>query len=149
MSVGILGRKVGMTRVFDPEDGKAIAVTVIEAGPCPVVQVKTPETDRYSAVQLGFGRRKKANRPLQGHFRKANVEPTRYLREFRVEDPSTFRPGQVLTVSDLFAEGDLVDVTGLTKGRGFAGGDEAARIQRTARLARLRKGPSSGRFDRR
>ena len=120
MSEGIIGRKVGMTRIFD-DSGAAVAVTVIEAGPCPVVQAKTVATDRYEAVQLGFGEAKRVNRPLQGHFSKSGVAPTRTLLEFRVDAADKYEPGQVLAVIDLFEEGDLVDVTGITKGKGFAG----------------------------
>jgi large subunit ribosomal protein L3 len=120
VSEGIIGRKVGMTTIFD-DSGAAVAVTVIEAGPCPVVQVKTLATDRYEAVQLGFGQAKRANHPLQGHFAKSSVAPTRTLREFRVDAADKYTPGQVLAVDDLFEEGDLVDVTGITKGKGFAG----------------------------
>lgn len=120
MSAGIIGRKVGMTRIFD-DSGAAVAVTVIEAGPCPVVQVKTVANARYSAIQVGFGKAKRVNRPLQGHFAKANVSPTSTLMEFRIEDSNDYTAGQVLEVTDLFEEGDLVNVTGITKGRGFAG----------------------------
>jgi large subunit ribosomal protein L3 len=120
MSAGIIGKKVGMTRLF-VGDGAAVAVTVIEAGPCPVVQVKRPETDRYTAVQLGFGTAKRPNRPTQGHFRAAGVEPTRVLHEFRIGDVSDLPLGRVVSVGDIFHVGDLVDVTGITKGRGFAG----------------------------
>lgn len=118
---GILGRKIGMTQIFD-ESGNAIPVTVIEAGPCPVVQVKTVENDGYNAVQLGFleVKEKSVNKPLLGHFRKAGVKPTRYLREIRADDVSDVKPGDVIDVS-IFSEGDLVDVTGWSKGRGFAG----------------------------
>ncbi len=120
MSAGLIGRKVGMTRVFD-ESGAAVSVTVIEAGPCPVVQVKTVARDKYSAIQLAYGARKRANRPTQGHFAKAEATPARHLREFRVEDTADYSQGQVLSVQDVFGEGDFVDVAGTTKGRGFAG----------------------------
>ncbi|MAF09659.1 50S ribosomal protein L3 [Candidatus Poribacteria bacterium] len=120
MSAGLIGRKVGMTRIFD-DSGAAVSVTVIEAGPCPVVQVKTAATDNYSAIQLAYGARKRANRPTQGHFAKAEAEPSRHLREFRVDDTSEFSQGQVLDVEAVFAEGEYVDVAGITKGRGFAG----------------------------
>jgi large subunit ribosomal protein L3 len=120
MSAGLIGKKVGMTRIFD-ESGAAVSVTVIEAGPCPVVQIKTTAKDKYSAIQLAYGSRKRANRPTQGHFAKAETAPSRFLREFRVEDTSDYTPGQVLNVGDVFDEGDVVDVAGITKGRGFAG----------------------------
>lgn len=118
----IIGRKLGMTQIFD-ESGAVVAVTVVEAGPCPVVQVKTEETDGYRAVQLGFGARKsnRAARPEAGHAKKAGLEhvPER-LREFRVENPGDYQVGQVLTVEQ-FEVGARVTVTGTTKGRGFQG----------------------------
>lgn len=117
----IIGKKLGMTRVFD-EDGAAVAVTVIEAGPCVVTQIRRKETDGYEAVQLGFGRarRKSLTKPLVGHFEKAGVSPLRKLREFRVSDPSGFEVGQEIKV-DVFEPGELVDVTAWSKGRGFQG----------------------------
>ncbi len=122
MAKGILGRKVGMTQIFN-EAGQAVPVTVIEAGPCVVVQVKTPQRDGYSAVQIGFGEKRERlfNKPLRGHFAKAGVRPLRYLRELRVEDPQAYQVGQEIKV-DIFAKGERVDVTGTSKGRGFAGG---------------------------
>jgi len=119
---GILGRKLGMTQIFAP-DGKAIPVTVIEAGPCVVVQKKTTATDGYNAVQLGFGeiRESLVNKPLKGHFAKHQLKPTRYLREFRLDDVDSLNVGDVIKV-DIFAEGELVDVTGTSRGKGFAGG---------------------------
>lgn len=121
MVKGLIGRKVGMTQVFE-ETGKAIPVTVIEAGPCPIVQVKTQERDGYQAVQLGFGARKenKFNSPLKGHFAKANVPPTQILREFKVESLEEVNVGDTVDAG-LFSEGELVDVTGTSKGHGFAG----------------------------
>lgn len=121
MVKGIIGRKVGMTQVFE-DTGKVIPVTVIEAGPCPIVQIKTQERDGYQAVQLGFGKRKesKFNSPERGHFAKADVEPTRVLREFRVESLEDVSVGDTVDAS-LFSEGELVDVTGTSKGRGFTG----------------------------
>lgn len=115
---GLLGRKLGMTRVFD-KAGQAHAVTVIEAGPCVVTQVRTPETDGYAAVQLGYGTAKRLNQPMRGHLKK--LGDFRYLREFRVDDVSQHRVGERVGV-EMFEEGDYVDVTGLSKGRGFAGG---------------------------
>jgi large subunit ribosomal protein L3 len=119
---GLLARKVGMTQVFT-DDGQAMAVTVIEAGPCVVVKKKTPETDGYNAIQVGFAgvKDKKVNRPDRGQFNKAQVKPTRWLREFRVEDANQYEIGQEIK-ADLFQEGDLIDVTGVSKGKGFAGG---------------------------
>lgn len=121
MVKGIIGRKVGMTQVFE-DTGKVIPVTVIEAGPCPIVQIKTQERDGYQAVQLGFGKRKenKFNSPERGHFAKADVAPTRVLREFRVESLEDVSVGDTVDAS-LFSEGELVDVTGTSKGRGFTG----------------------------
>jgi len=121
MVKGLIGRKVGMTQVFE-ETGKAIPVTVIEAGPCPIVQVKTQERDGYQAVQLGFGARKenKFNNPMRGHFAKADVPPTQILREFKVESLEEINVGDTVDAS-LFSEGELVDVTGTSKGHGFTG----------------------------
>ena len=121
MKKAIIGRKVGMTQIFD-ENGVAIPVTVIEAGPCTVVQVKTTETDGYDAVQLGYGEVKehKVNKPEKGHFTKGNVKPTKHLREFRLDDVSSAKVGDEIKV-DIFAEGDTVDIQGKTKGKGFQG----------------------------
>ena len=117
----ILGRKIGMTQVFD-EDDNVVPVTVIPAGPCVVSQVKSVETDGYNAVQIGFGdiKKKRVNKPMAGHFAKAGVEPMRYLREVRVEDASAHNVGDVVTVAD-FSEVKSVDVTGTSKGKGFQG----------------------------
>ncbi len=118
---GLIGKKIGMTRLFD-EEGRHIPVTVIEAGPCVIAQVKTQAVDGYTAVQLGFGSRKAKNTtlPLQGHFRKAGAAPTRILREFELPDDADLKAGETLDVSVL--EGvERVDVTGITKGRGFSG----------------------------
>jgi large subunit ribosomal protein L3 len=120
--LGIIGRKLGMTQLFD-DAGAAVPVTVVEAGPCPVVQVKTPETDGYSAVQLGFGARKerRATRPERGHAAKAGLDYTpRVLREFRADSTEGMAPGQQLTVEQ-FEVGERVKVVGTTKGRGFQG----------------------------
>ena len=117
----ILGKKIGMTQMFSPE-GKAVPVTVIEAGPCVVVQTKTTDNDGYEAIQVGFDEIKeiRANKPQKGHFAKANVKPMRYLREFRVENAAEYQLGQELK-ADVFAVGDAVDVTGTSKGKGFQG----------------------------
>lgn len=117
----IYGTKVGMTQLFD-EDGQVTPVTVIKADPNKVCQVKTADTDGYEAVQLGFGaiKAKKVNKPMAGHFAKLGVEPTRYLREVRVEDASEHNVGDEVTVAN-FAEVKKVDVTGTSKGKGFAG----------------------------
>jgi large subunit ribosomal protein L3 len=118
---GILGKKLGMTQVFD-EDGSVIPVTVIEAGPCYVTQKKTEETDGYNAIALGFGElpEKRLNQPKAGHLKKANCPPLQYLREFRVADPDEYEEGQKIDVS-VFEVGDFVDVVGTSKGKGFAG----------------------------
>lgn len=115
---GILGRKIGMTQVFAP-DGTVVPVTAIEAGPCLVTQVKTSASDGYEAVQLGFGQAKRLNRPRAGHLK--SLEPLRYLKEFRVNDASLHRVGERIDIGSIFQPGDLVDITGTSKGRGFAG----------------------------
>ncbi len=121
MDKAIIGKKLGMSQIFTP-DGKVIPVTVIEAGPCPVTQVKTKENDGYEAIQVGFGTIKetRVNKPQAGHFKKANVTAKRYLREFRFANCADFKLGQELTC-DIFSEGDKVDVTGTSKGHGFSG----------------------------
>lgn len=121
MQKAIIGKKVGMTQIFD-ETGKVIPVTVIEAGPCTVVQKKTVETDGYSSVQLGFMdlAEKRTNKPQAGHFKKAGVAPKKYLKEFHLENTSELNVGDVIQ-ADTFAEGDKVDITGTSKGKGFAG----------------------------
>lgn len=119
MIQGLIGRKLGMTQVFD-ETGIVHPVTVVETGPCVVTQVKAPEKDGYAAVQLGMGLDKRLNKPEQGH-RRASGFMSRTLREVKVDDPSEFKVGQVLK-ADVFAEGEVVDVTATSKGRGFQGG---------------------------
>jgi len=121
MKKGIIGRKVGMTQIFD-EIGNVIPVTVIEAGPCVVAQKKTTETDGYDAIQLGFidKKEKHATKPEKGHFEKAGVSVKKHLKEFRLDDCSAINVGDVIT-ADTFAIGDKVDVTGVTKGRGYSG----------------------------
>ena len=121
MQKGIIGKKMGMTQIFD-ENGRVIPVTVVEAGPCAVVQKKTVESDGYVAVQLGFGEvsAKKVTKPAKGHFDKADVAPKRTLREFRLEDISAMNVGDILK-ADVFAVGDHVDVVGTSKGKGYAG----------------------------
>ena len=120
MKKALLGRKVGMTQIFD-ESGKAIPVTVIEAGPCTVVQVKTKDADGYEAIQLGFGEVKEAKviKPKKGHFAKAKLTPKKHLREFRLEEIS-YNVGDEIK-ADIFAKGETVDITGTTKGKGFQG----------------------------
>ena len=121
MKKAILGTKIGMTQIFG-EGGKVIPVTAILAGPCTVVQKKTAETDGYEAVQVGYGeiKEKKVNKPMKGHFAKADVANKKYLREFRLEDISGLNVGDEIKV-DIFAEGEKVDVSGISKGKGFAG----------------------------
>ncbi|MCG8403040.1 MAG: 50S ribosomal protein L3 [Firmicutes bacterium] len=118
----IMGKKVGMTQIFT-QTGESIPVTVIEAGPCIIVQKKKAERDGYSAVQLGFGDKRENlfNKPQKGHFDKAGVKPKRYLREVRIDDVDAYEVGQEIK-TDIFAPGERVDVVGITKGRGFAGG---------------------------
>ncbi|MGH2821124.1 MAG: 50S ribosomal protein L3 [Actinomycetota bacterium] len=116
---GILGRKIGMTQVFD-EDGRAVPVTVVEAGPCRVAQVKTLDKDGYLAIQLSFGDPKRVNKPLAGHYKKANVEPARHLVELRLDEPGDYEPGTEIK-ADVFEPGEPVDVVGVTKGKGFTG----------------------------
>ncbi len=121
MKKAILGKKIGMTQMFRT-DGTMIPVTVIEAGPCPVVQKKTVGTDGYDAVQVGYGelREKLSNKPKTGHCAKAGVKPLRYMREFKLDDTASYEVGQVIK-ADTFAEGDKVDVRAKSKGKGFQG----------------------------
>ena len=121
MKKAIIGKKIGMTQIFD-ENGKVIPVTVIEAGPCVVVQKKTVENDGYSAVQIGFGDLKaaKVNKPQKGHFAKGDVAPKRTLKEFRFDDADALNVGDIIK-ADVFAGGDIVDVRGTSKGKGYQG----------------------------
>ena len=122
-NIGLLGRKVGMTQ-FWGEDGKVIPCTVVEAGPCPVIQVKTADgADGYSAIQLGFHPQKaqRLTKAQQGHFASAGTEPTKVLREFRVKNAGDYKVGQTLTIADVFTVGQKVDVVGTSKGKGFSG----------------------------
>ena len=118
---GLIGKKIGMTNIFD-KDGSSVPVSVIELGPCPVVQVKTVKKEKYGAVQLAFGgiRATKTNLATVGHFKKANLPAYKHLQEFRVENADEFKPGQMIDVS-IFNGVERVNVTGKTKGRGFAG----------------------------
>ncbi len=131
MKKAIIGKKVGMTQIFD-ETGKVIPVTVIEAGPCTVVQKKTAEKEGYASVQLGFEdiAEKKLTKPELGHLKKAGVSPVKYLKEFRLEDSSALNVGDVLK-ADVFAAGDKVDVTGISRGKGYAGVIKRWGAQRT------------------
>lgn len=120
--VGILGRKLGITQIFT-EDGATVPVTVVEAGPCVVIARRTAEKDGYDAVQVGLVEARpprKVNRPMQGHFKKAGVTPTRQIGEFRIEADEAFAPGDAIKVS-IFTEKEYVDVTGTSKGKGFQG----------------------------
>ena len=121
MKKGLIAKKIGMTQIF-AEDGAVIPVTVVEAGPCAVVQIKTVEKDGYAAAQLGFGELKlnKTNKPMQGHFKKADVAPKKYLREFKLDDLESLNTGDIIK-ADVFEVGDIVDVRGTRKGKGTAG----------------------------
>ncbi len=121
MKKGIIGKKIGMTQIF-LESGEVIPVTLIAAGPCPVVQKKTVDTDGYDAIQLGFEdiTEKKATKPIKGHFKKANISLKRHLKEFRLEDAANYNVGDEIK-ADIFAAGDKVDVTGTSKGHGYTG----------------------------
>jgi large subunit ribosomal protein L3 len=119
---GILGRKVGMTRVYD-ENGRAIPVTVIEAGPCTILQKKTEVKEGYNAIQLGFIEKKSSrlNKPEAGHFKRSGGTGFYHIKEFRVNDPEAYEVGQSITLAEIFAIGDLIDISGKSKGRGFQG----------------------------
>ncbi len=121
MHKGILGKKIGMTQIFD-ETGRVIPVTVIQAGPCTVIQKKSTDNDGYNALQIGFVplKKNKATKPLQGHFDKAGVTPFRYLKELRLKNVQEYKIGQEIK-ADLFNSGEKVDITGISKGKGFAG----------------------------
>lgn len=139
MVKGIIGKKIGMTQIFDAETGKVIPVTVVEAGPCPVVQKKTVEKDGYEAVQLGFDVQKvsRVNKPMAEHFKKADVAAQKVLKEFRFEDCSSYEAGSVVK-ADTFAAGDKVDVTGTSKGHGTAG------VMKRWNFSRLRESHGTG-----
>lgn len=121
MPIGILGKKIGMTQIFDSQ-GRAVAVTVVCAGPCPVIALRTPEQNSYSAVLLGFGsvKPRKLSKPLKIMFEKIKLEPKKTLREFRLDDVSSYKVGQEIKV-DIFAAGEKINVKGVSKGKGFAG----------------------------
>jgi len=121
MKKGIIGKKIGMTQIFC-ENGEVIPVTIIEVGPCPVVQKKTAETEGYDAVQLGFEEvaERKVTQPIKGHFKKANITLKRHLKEFRLDDAASYNVGDEIK-ADIFAAGDKIDVTGTSKGHGYTG----------------------------
>jgi len=138
--LGLIGKKVGMTTIFN-DKGEFVPVTVIEAGPCPIVQVKSKDKEGYNAVQLGFGEKRKTlfAKPILGHFEKSGIEPKKYLKEMKVEDVSNYKVGQELKV-DIFSVGEKVDVIGTSKGLGFQG---------TMRRHNFKGGPKShGQSDR-
>lgn len=145
MTKGILGKKLGMTQVFGP-NGTAIAVTVIEAGPCVVLQKKDVENDGYEAIQIGYDDKKeqRANKPEKGHAAKANTAPKRFIREVRGVNLGEYQVGQELK-ADIFAAGDVVDVAGVTKGKGFAGSIKRHNQSRgpMAHGSRYHRGPGS------
>ncbi|UCC11586.1 MAG: 50S ribosomal protein L3 [candidate division WOR-3 bacterium] len=118
--IGLIGKKIGMSHIF-LENGSVVPVSLIQAGPCPIVQIKDESKDGYTAVQLGFGQRKRMNKPMSGHLKKAKVPSVERLFEFTTNDIKDFKVGETLDVS-LFNDGDTISVTGWTKGRGFAGG---------------------------
>ena len=122
MKKAIIGRKLGMTQIFDNENSKVIPVTVVAAGPCAVVQKKTVEKDGYEAIQVGYEeiREKLVNKPIKGHFEKAGVKPKRVLKEFKLEDTASYEVGSEIKV-DIFEAGDKIDVSGVSKGKGFQG----------------------------
>jgi len=132
MVKAIIGKKVGMTQIFD-ENGKVVPVTVIEAGPCVVVQTKTEERDGYNAVQLGFQdvKERRLTKPQLGHIKKAGVSAKKYLKEFRLDDISALSIGDEIK-ADIFAEGDKIDVTGISRGKGFSGAIKRHGASRTA-----------------
>ena len=121
-TIGMLGKKIGMTRVYS-EDGTSVGVTAVVAGPCVVLQKKTVGTDGYSAIQVGFGSKKESrlNKPMNGHFKVAGKGGFYHLKEFRVADTEQYELGQEIMVADLFKVGDLIDVSGVSKGKGFQG----------------------------
>ena len=121
MSLGLLGNKIGMTQIFD-ETGNIIPVTVLKIGPCVITQVKTTLTDGYNAIQIGYGNvtTKSLTQPELGHLQKSNIQPLKYLKEFRVNNPEEFQVGQILNV-EAFDSGQLVDITGKSSGKGFSG----------------------------
>ncbi len=137
MSVGILGTKVGMTQVFD-DAGKAIPVTVVQAGPCTVTQIKTKQTDGYSAIQLAYGevKEKALNKPKLGHLAKSSASPLRHLEEYRAENTDEYSLGQQVS-ANIFEAGQLVDIAGTSIGRGFAGNQKRNNFSRGSDVSRF------------
>jgi large subunit ribosomal protein L3 len=122
VAVGLLGTKLGMTQIFEEESGLAIPVTVVQAGPCTITQIKTSDTDGYSAIQIGYleVKEKALTKPEIGHLKKVNAAPLRHLKEYRVDDTTSYELGNAIQ-ADVFKAGDLVDIAGTSMGRGFAG----------------------------
>lgn len=120
LAKAILGTKLGMTQIFD-DQARSIPVTVVKAGPVKVTQIKTIKTDGYNAIQIAYGEAGSVNKPTAGHYAKAGVEPAKHLIEIKVEDPSVYKLGQEISVSELFEAGTKADVSGVSKGKGFAG----------------------------
>ncbi len=145
MTKAILARKIGMTQIFD-EQGYAVPVTVLEAGPCHVTQVKSVASDGYNSIQIGFKEQKeqRVNRPMRGHFKRSSVKPCRWLREFRVSDISEYPPGRELR-ADIFSPGDHVDVSAVSRGKGFAGSIKRLGFARGPRThgSHYHRGPGS------
>lgn len=146
MKKGIIGKKIGMTQLFD-ENGKVTPVTVIEAGPCVIVQKKTAENDGYEAVQVGFGDRslKGVNKPMKGHFAKGDVAVKRYLKEFRFDSIEELNVGDLIK-ADAFEAGEKVDVSGVSKGKGFAGAIKrwnVSRLKMTHGTHKVQRSPGS------
>ncbi len=135
MNKAIIGKKLGMSQIFAP-DGTVIPVTVVEAGPCPVVQIKTAEKDGYEAIQIAFGqiKKKNVNKPIAGHYKKAEVEAKRYLKEFRLSNVADYKIGDEIKCS-VFAEGDHVDVVGTSKGHGYSGVIQRWNAQRVGSMS--------------
>ncbi|MGQ9817884.1 MAG: 50S ribosomal protein L3 [bacterium] len=118
--IGLIGRKIGMSQLFT-DDGKLISVCIVEAGPCPIVQIKDEENNGYKAIQIAFGTKKKINKPLAGHLRNAKLQSAKWINEIRVNNLEKYKVGDILN-TNIFAVGDKIKVTGYTKGRGFSGG---------------------------
>ncbi len=140
-TIGLIGRKVGMTQVFLP-NGTMVGVSVVQVTPNTVTRLRTDERDGYTAVQIGAGERKRLTKPLAGQLK--DLPRVRAIREFRLDSADEYEVGQQITVADVFAEGDLVDVTGVSKGKGFAGTDQAPQLLAGPEDPRLRQLPQAG-----